>query len=91
MTGFMLTIAVVSSWVGTFSLFRLRTPLSWLHALSFIAVLPGACLVLAGFADEGVTTRTLKILALWLFLILSGAATSHAITHALAERDGPDA
>ena len=91
MSGLIFIVAIVSSWLGTFNLFRLRTELSWLHALSLVAVLPGACLVLATFAYEGITTRTIKILVLWGFLMLTGAATSQAIANAQAERGGPRA
>jgi multicomponent Na+:H+ antiporter subunit G len=66
---------------------RLQTPLARLHAITFLNVGGGALLVIAAFITDGVGTRSLKCLAVWLTLMLSGSLLSHVTGRALLLRE----
>ena len=70
---------------------RLRSALDRLHCTTFVLASSGPLLALAAFLDEGLTTRSLKLVVLVLTLLCIGAATSHAVGRALYLRDGPQA
>ncbi len=84
----LLAAAVLSGWLGCFGLLRLRTALDRLHCAMFVNAASGFAVTLAVLLQDGLTDRFLKMLAILLILLLSGAATSHAVGRALALRDG---
>ncbi|MBE7218340.1 MAG: monovalent cation/H(+) antiporter subunit G [Caulobacteraceae bacterium] len=86
----LLALTVASAWLGAAALLRLRTALDRLHCATLVGVLTGGLLVLAGFAQDGVSTRSLKLTLVWLVVVLGGAATTHAAGRAVLLRDGPD-
>ena len=48
-------------------------------------------LAAAAFVDEGFTTRSVKLVALEILVLVTGAAVNQAAGRALALRDGPQA
>lgn len=86
-----LALAVLSAWIGCFGALRLRTALDRLHAVAFTNAAAGALVAVAAFAEDGVSTRSVKLAALVAFVLVTGSAISHAAGRALSLRDGPRA
>ena len=86
-----LAASVVAAWLGCLGFLRLRSELDRLHCITFVNVTAAPMIVAAAFFAEGVTPRTVKLAALAVMLLLTGAAMSHAAGRALALRDGPRA
>ena len=86
-----LALAVLAAWLGALGFLRLRSALDRLHCTTFVLAASGPPLVLAAILDEGLTTRSIKLAALVVTLLVTGAATSHAVGRALLLRDGPHA
>ena len=84
----LIAIGTALAWIGAVAVFRLRTPLDRVHAVTFLNVACGAAILLAAFATDGVSARTLKIVAIWLLMILSGALLSFRVARALRIREG---
>lgn len=84
----LLGLAVFSAWLGCYGFLRFKTALDRLHCATFVAVAAGFAVTLAVLLQDGLTDRLLKMIAIWLILLLSGAATSHALGRALVLRDG---
>lgn len=84
----LLAAAVLSAWLGSFGLLRLQTALDRLHCASLVNAASGFAVTLAVLVQDGPTDRFLKMLAILLIVLLSGAATSHAAGRALLLRDG---
>lgn len=83
-----LVIAVAAAWLGAAAFVRLRTPLERLHAVAFVNLVTGGGVMLAAFAAEGVTPRTLKCALIWLITVVTGALLAHASARALHLRGG---
>ena len=83
-----LALAVLCAWVGALAAWRLPTALDRMHAVAFVNAAAGGFLTLAGFAADGVSPRSVKILALWLVLLAVGAGLSHATGRAVLVRGG---
>lgn len=83
-----LALAVLSAWIAAAALWRLRTPLERLHAVTFATLAGGAAVLLAAGLTDGLTPRTLKCAAIWLVTVPVGALLSHVTGHALHIRDG---
>lgn len=90
-TGIALALAVLSVWVGGFGALRLRSSLDRLHAVAFVNAAAGAFTMLAAVLTDGISTRTVKVVCLLAFVLVTGSAISHAVGRALALRDGPQA
>ena len=86
-----LALAVLSVWLGSFSFLRLRSTLDRLHCTTFVLASSGPLLALTAFFEEGLTTRFLKLIALVVVLLVTSAATTHAVGRAIYLRDGPQA
>ena len=84
----LLAAAVLSAWIGCFGLLRLAAALDRLHCATFVNAASGCAVTLAVLVQDGLTDRLLKMLAIFLVLLLTGAATSHAAGRALVLRDG---
>ena len=84
-----LAIAVLAVWLGCFGALRLRSALDRLHAVAFINAAGGIAVTVAAFVDEGVTTRSVKLAALVVVVLVTGSAVNHAAGRALVLRDGP--
>jgi monovalent cation/proton antiporter MnhG/PhaG subunit len=84
----LLGLTVLSAWLGAVGFLRFKTALDRLHCASFVSAAGGFALALAVLAQDGLTDRLLKMLAIWAILLLSGAATSHALGRALVLRGG---
>jgi multicomponent Na+:H+ antiporter subunit G len=87
-TNILLCIAVLAAWLSASSFLRLRTPLERLHVVTFVNVVSIGALTIAGFTSEGVTSRTMKLIFLWVVNLLIGALLSHATARALHLRGG---
>ena len=86
----LLVVAVLGAWLGCLGFARLRAPLDRIHCVAFVNVVSGTAILLAGFASDGVSVRSLKILFLVGVALVSGAAMSHAVGRALLLREqGP--
>jgi multicomponent Na+:H+ antiporter subunit G len=86
-----LGLAVLAAWLGALGFLRLRSALDRLHCASFVTTVSGPLLALAALLDEGVTTRSVKLLVLAVAMLLINAVTGHAVGRALLLRDGPQA
>ena len=86
-----LAVAVASVWLGCFGALRLRSALDRLHAVAFVNAAGGIAIAAAAFVDEGVTTRSVKLAALVVVVLVMGSAVNHAAGRALMLRDGPQA
>lgn len=86
--GAVLGLAVASVWLGCIAALRLPGALDRMHAVAFVNVAGGALLTLAAFVADGVSIRAMKVLGLYLLLLVSGAALSHATGRALLIREG---
>jgi len=82
-----LVLLVLASWIGTFGLLRLRTPLQRLHCVTFVTVATAFCILLAAFAAEGPSLRVGKLCLLLVVMLVAGAGTSHAIGRTILIRD----
>lgn len=88
----LLVLMVLSAWLGALGFLRLRSPLDRLHAAAFTGVVCGFLLVIVAFLADGASQRACKILLIWMVLLLSGGASSHALGRALLLRgDVPEA
>ena len=86
-----LVLAVAAAWLGALGFLRLRSALDRLHCTTFVLASSGPLLTLAAFLHEGLTPRSLKLAVLVVALLVTGAATTHAVGRALLLRDGPQA
>ena len=71
-----LALAVLSAWIAAAALWRLRTPLERLHAVTFVNVAGGGAVLLAAGLTDGLSPRVLKCAAIWLAILLIGALVS---------------
>jgi multicomponent Na+:H+ antiporter subunit G len=82
-----LSLGVASAWLGALALLRLSS-LSRIHAVAFVNVAAGGAFTLATWLSDGVTSRTGKVLLIWLVLMVSGALSSHVTGRAIHLRGG---
>lgn len=82
----LLALIVLAGWIAAFGFVRLNAALDRVHCVTFAVVGCGVALAALGFAADGVSNRSLKIAALAIFLLVSGAALSHATGRALMLR-----
>ena len=85
----LLTVMVLSVWLGCLGFIRLRAPLDRLHCVAFVNTTAGTALVLVAFLSDGLSVRACKILLIAAISLLTGAAMSHAIGRALLMREPP--
>ena len=83
-----LALAVLCAWIGALAAWRLPSALDRMHAVAFVNAASGFFLTLAAFAADGVSPRSLKMLALALVLLAVGAGLSHATGRAVLIRGG---
>ena len=86
--GLLLGLMVAAAWIGALAALRMRAALDRMHAVAFVNAAGGGLLTLACFVADGVSPRSLKVLAVYGLLLLSGAALSHATGRALLIREG---
>ena len=86
-----LGLAVLCAWIGCFGALRLRSALDRLHAVAFTNAAAGVLIAVAAVLTDGISTRSVKLAGLVAFMLVTGAAVSHASGRALALRDGPQA
>lgn len=82
----LLALLVAASWIAAFGFARLNAALDRVHCVTFAAVASGGVLVVLAFVADGVSNRSLKIAALAIILLISGAALSHATGRAVVLR-----
>lgn len=87
----LLGLAVGTAWLSALALLRQPQALDRLHAVSFLNVATGVLVSAAGFASDGISGRSLKILFMMIVLIGAGAVLSHAAGRALLMREGRSA
>ena len=81
-----IALAVAAGWLGCLGYLRLRDPLDRLHCVTFTNIASGAMLLIAAVLNDGMASRPLKILLIWITIIIVGALTSHATGRALLTR-----
>jgi multicomponent Na+:H+ antiporter subunit G len=84
-----LVLTVLCVWLGCAGFLRLRDPLDRLHCVAFINVTASLTVTLAAFLADGVSSRSLKILAIAVLTLLAGAAGAHVTGRALLRRSAP--
>lgn len=89
--GILLALAVAATWLSALALLRQRRALDRLHAVSFLNVTTGILVTAAGFAADGISGRSLKILFMMTLLVGFGAVLSHAAGRAVLMREGRSA
>lgn len=82
----LLGLMVLSAWIGCLGFARLRTPLDRVHCVAFVNATAGLAFAAAAFVADGPSVRAFKILLVVGILLVSGAATAHAIGRALLQR-----
>jgi multisubunit Na+/H+ antiporter MnhG subunit len=82
----LLAVAVLCVWLGCAGFVRLRAPLDRLHCVAFVNVTSATALTLAGFVADGFSSRSLKILAIAVLVLLAGAAGTHVMGRAFLLR-----
>lgn len=85
--GALLAVAVLAAWLGAAGAARLREPLVRLHAVAFVNIACGVPLAAAALVTDGISPRSLKVVAAVLLSWLVGAATAHATGRALVKRE----
>jgi multicomponent Na+:H+ antiporter subunit G len=83
-----LASAVATVWLATVAFCRLSTPLQRMHVVTLVNVLGGGLIALAAFLTDGVSSRSLKCLFIWLASIAFGAVLAQVTGRALNLRDG---
>lgn len=86
--GLLLAVGIGAAWHGAASLVRLATPLERLHVVPFVNVATGGALTLAALLADGLSSRTLKIVLIWIVALVAGSLLSHAAGRAIHVRDG---
>jgi multisubunit Na+/H+ antiporter MnhG subunit len=74
------------AWLGTLAFVRLRDVLARLHCVAFVNIASGFALACAALIDDGISVRSTKVLAIFVALLISGAATMHAAGRAILVR-----
>jgi multicomponent Na+:H+ antiporter subunit G len=82
----LLTVMVLSAWLGCAGFARLRAPLDRIHCATFVNATSGTVLVITGFVADGPSNRAFMILLVAGISLLAGAAMSHATGRALLLR-----
>lgn len=84
----LLLFSVLFAWLGALAFGRLAAVLDKLHCLAFVNVTAGACIIGAALiADQGLSTRSTKIIVLVTIQLVSGAATVMAAGRAVLTRN----
>lgn len=87
----LLGVAVAATWLSALAILRMPRALDRLHAVSFLNIVAGLAITAAGFASDGVSVRSLKILLMTVLLVGFGAVITHAAGRALLLREGRSA
>jgi multisubunit Na+/H+ antiporter MnhG subunit len=82
-----LVVAVACVWLGCLGFVRLTSAYDRLHCVTFAAVAAGGAVLLASWADLGMSPTMLKILFLLLYAVVNGAALGHATGRAILHRE----
>jgi multisubunit Na+/H+ antiporter MnhG subunit len=86
----LLTLTVLAVWFAQAGFARLATPLSRLHAVTFVYATAGASVTAVAFVADGPSVRAGKAAMILIVALVGGAATSHAIGRALWLRGSAD-
>lgn len=84
----LLGLAVAATWLSALAILRMPRALDRLHAVSFLNIVAGVAITAAGFASDGISVRSLKILLMVVLLVGFGAVITHAVGRALLLREG---
>ncbi len=84
----LLGLTILSAWLGSFGFLRFESALDRLHCASFVNAAGGLTVTIAAIVQDGMSDRALKTMALFVILLLGGAALTHAAGRALVLRDG---
>ena len=86
-TGLILSLVVVSVWIGAAGFARLSSALDRLHCVTFVYV--GCILPLAAlaFIVDGLSARAFKILLLAVVSLVAGASVNKAVARAVFVRE----
>lgn len=80
----LLLLTVLGGYVGCAGLARLATAFDRLHSVPFVAVAAGVPLAIATVVADGLSDRAGKVIFLVVFMLVGGAALSHASGRAIA-------
>lgn len=80
--------AVAAVWLGALAFARLRTPFEKLHVVTFINVTALGLVVVAAFAADGISSRSLKCAFVFLTVLFTGALLAQVTGRALYLREG---
>jgi multicomponent Na+:H+ antiporter subunit G len=86
--GIVLALGVLPAWLGTIAFFRLRTPFERIHVVTFVNIAATGPIVLAALIGDGLSSRTLKCMFLWLFAVATGGLLAHVTGRAIHLREG---
>jgi multisubunit Na+/H+ antiporter MnhG subunit len=84
----LLGVAVLSAYFACWGLWRFPTALGRLHFVAFANIVTGSGVTVALWCQDGVSSRSLKTLALLAVVVIAGAATTHAGGRAIFVRGG---
>ena len=86
--GILLGLSVLCAWLANVGFLRFNSALDRLHSASFVNAAGGLTVTIAAIIHDGMSDRSLKIIAAFAILLLAGAALTHAAGRALVLRDG---
>ncbi len=84
--GTLLAGVVLSCWLGTLGVLRMREPLQALHYLSLPACIGSPLLTVAVFVQTGSSNAAWKMLLICLALLLCNSVVTHATARAFRTR-----
>lgn len=84
----LLALAVLIAWLSAAAFVRLRTPFEQLHVIPFVNIAAGLPIIIAAWLADGVSSRSLKCLFLWIVTLAVGALLAHVTARALRLREG---
>lgn len=82
--------AVLTCWIGSVGMVRMREPIQALHYLSAPATLGGLLLAAAVWVERGATSASAKVTAIAVLLILVNSVVTHAAARMFRVRDAGD-
>jgi multisubunit Na+/H+ antiporter MnhG subunit len=85
----LLTLTVLTFWLGAAGFARLAWPLDRLHCVTFVNITCGALILVAAGLWGGSPDDVIKVALLLGILVIGGAAVAHATARAIVQRRAP--
>lgn len=90
MIAVLLLAGAAFAWLGCVGFARFVSPYDRLHCVTFVSVTAGFFVAASAFAADGLSDRTLKIVAFLVVTLANGAAVAHASGRAVMRHESSD-